>query len=84
MGPLDRLPHRGSVAGINIGEEEDGDTGLGAAEDSRTTPNARRRTLQEFLHGRPSVTLAHYKEVRTGGDELRFDIDAFRGGLLFR
>ena len=48
------------MAGFNF-EEKDGDTGPGAAEDSRKTPNARRRALQEFLHGRPSVTLTHCK-----------------------
>ena len=50
------------MAGIDI-EDEDGDTGPGAAEDSRTaaTPNARRRALQEFLRSRPTVSLTFCK-----------------------
>ena len=48
------------MAGIDV-EEEDGDAGPGAAEDSRATPNARRRTLQEFIQAAPTANLTHCK-----------------------
>ena len=57
------------MAGIDV-EEEDGDTGPGAAEDSRTTPNARRRALQEFLQAAPTANLTHCK--RCGPEVTKF------------